>query len=1193
MQVLFYINAKWKWFAILHLLVYQTVAIPTTEHLLHGSQYRWAASEPYRQQSRETATGSLHSRRPSSDPAPKQGTGSSTSKSSPTFMNVTEDPDYSHLFLVAGYIFPDDVPFDELTRGNPWRHADERSPDQWDSQEMAKYNITIAQLGVGFNWDGTSESIQKRGSKGVSINKVSGWTKFKDWVMGWRIGHFKGKRPKQFAHLALKSSEIRIIEVPIEVPVEKTRWRTRTRTRTEVIYTERGQARVAHAVSNFHRATGEGPLPVERIPHNPGNTHWQTTGERPFDAGYFADNEGSQESPIRSTQPDQQKVYEAQQEHEKSSYQHDKKIDMSEQKTLENKHEIQKSAHVEVQERTEAKTATGNAEKYEAKAAELDKQKPRPRILIDKYLEDAKKERARDREANQRGDQAKQKTTELKQEGKLLDEASTNLKSGSEQLNNQAAGIGEAQKSLNAGNVNEANSKLEVAREHGQQASVSDKRATSKINEAAVRKQDRVQQQRPNPESQPSTDQEKADKQKADKEKADREKTDRAKADREKADREKADREKADREKADREKADKQKADREKADREKADKQKADKQKADKEKADREKTDNGKVGKDKPKPESPPDGPPATPGEVTEVERAVSRASQLESEITRMHQVIATDNANAEAAGPRIAELQRQTADLRAQHDRLQQEYRRAPDMEKMRISGEKRAVTARLEDTRLNIFHEQRVIENNKEYHGHHQDELTGYQNEQAKVKSKLDRMNPKAVKSVKDAHMTSATKLGGEIEAIEARMLQTCSVTTRSWTQSGVRYIQRVTNTAGPSAREKAAKTELIDLFKKRQASRLERAGIRTALYKADSAAALNFDVEYYPKNAAKGFYPSAGESGILDLGIAEGIPLTVDNDGRLVRPKSPMMDHDGQGTRFNEMKVKQWERFKELHPEADVPEPKIGGLDGADEPDVLRHKQAVRARMKFGDLWNPDGHVLEAFKTKDAMYLRHPTGKVFSSPLEGSTASLQRVFRLVDAVPEGAVEIAAGARLITTGTRMTATVARGLTAAGVVLIPIAEVAVALVTGIMVVMQAVSTVQQIADGHYGQAAIDLYIAVNETVDPTFAAIMMVYHVTKFIVDFAQKKHREHKCHDALNEEYKTEYKKKCGWRPHHVPTRKKMWSVKAFECKYYTEKDYKKAHLLTHHGWEKLPQMPQYAASHPIQHGKKPCQE
>ncbi|OQN99904.1 hypothetical protein B0A48_14109 [Cryoendolithus antarcticus] len=1176
MQVLFYINAKWKWFAILHLLVYQTVAIPSTEHLLHGSQYRWAASEPYRQQPRETATGSLHSRRPSSDPAPKQGTGSSTSKSSPTFMNVTEDPDYTHLFLVAGYIFPDDAPFDELTRGNPWRHADERSPDRWDSQEMAKYNISIAQLGVGFNWDGTSESIQKRGSKGVSINKVSGWTKFKDWIMG-------------------------IIEVPIEVPVEKTRWRTRTRTRTKVIYTERGQARVADAVSNFHRATGEGPLPVERIPHNPGNTHWQTTGERPFDAGYFADNEGSQESPIRSTQPDQQKVYEAQQEHEKSSYQHDKKIEMSEQKTLENKHEIQKSEHAEVQERTQAKTATGNAEKYEAKAAELDKQEPRPRTLIDKYLEDAKKERARDREANQRGDQAKQKTTELKQEGKLLDEASTNLKSSSEQLNNQGAGIGEAQKSLNAGNVNEANSKLEVAREHGQQASVSDERATSKINEAAVRKQDRVQQQRPNPESQPSTDQEKADKQKADKEKADREKTDRAKADKEKTDKERVDRERVDREKADREKAD----------REKADKQKADKQKADKEKADREKTDNEKVGKDKPKPESPPDGPPATPGEVAEVERAVSRASQLESEITRMHQVIATDNANAEAAGPRIAELQWQTADLRAQHDRLQQEYRRAPDMEKMRISGEKRAVTARLEDTRLNIFHEQRVIENNKEYHGHHQDELTGYQNEQAKVKSKLDRMNPKAVKSVKDAHMTSATKLGGEIEAIEARMLQNLQrhneVMDTIWRQihpDGDQYRRAIgqgkTLTAAQArewdavqAREKAAKTELIDLFKKRQASRLERAGIRTALYKADPAAALNFDVEYYPKNAAKGFYPSAGESGILDLGIAEGIPLTVDNDGRLVRPKSPMMDHDGQGTRFNEMKVKQWERFKELHPEADVPEPKIGGLDGADEPDVLRHKQAVRARMKFGDLWNPDGHVLEAFKTKDAMYLRHPTGKVFSSPLEGSTASLQRVFRLVDAVPEGAVEIAAGARLITTGTRMTATVARALTAAGVVLIPIAEVAVALVTGIMVVMQAVSTVQQIADGHYGQAAIDLYIAVHEMVDPSFAAIMLLYHVTRFIVDYAQKKHREHKCHDALNEEYKTEYKKKCGWRPHHVPTRKKMWSVKAFECKYYTEKDYKKAHLLKQDGWDRLPQMPQFAASHPIQHGKKPCQE
>ncbi|KAK6438576.1 hypothetical protein LTR95_005214 [Oleoguttula sp. CCFEE 5521] len=1194
MQVLLYINVKWKWLAILHLLVYQTVAIPTTDHLLSGSEYRWAASEAYRQQFREKASGSLHSRQTSSGPVPDQGTSTSTPEPSSTFEGSPDNFTFTHGFPATFYIVPNDAPYEDLSKGKMWRYTNESAYDRWWSQEFSKYNITIAPVMITFNEDGAPHIVSKRGFKEIGFRISNGWDRFGSWLNSMFTWKNSGKRLKRNADIIVRQSEVRIIEREIVETVRGGAPARFRKTETELIYTKRGAKRLADVVSDFRATTGEGPVPIERVPHHAGgantgspNTGAPNTGAFPegtsdIDTGYFADNEGSRETPIRSTQPEQQRIYEGKQQHEKAAHRHAKLSKHVQQKVGSTQESINKNDEIVQQKIVEESTASENAAKAESE-------------------DEGKRLREKAGKASTERYQVQQEITELRKEEKMLQEARTDLKQEGEQLSKQRGAFNQAQELLNSGDVEQSKAKLEVAQDHGKKAARYADASTQTVDKVDSRQQIR----------RPSVNENNGDVEKGP---TNAEETKEQEAERKKQEDEAR--------KKQEDEARKKQEDRARK------KQEVEARRKAQEEAERNKS----------KPGDHPEGPPPSAEELAEAHRAVSRAAQLPHEIEGMQNMIAGDAANTEAALARLPDLQRQAAELQAEHHRLQLEWDRAPDDVKVRTAGEKRAVLDRWQEMTQKVAAEQELVDHYSFWNEEHQKELTGFREEAARVKTEVGEFNERTLRTVTDARMASALHVSGEIAAIEAEyrpnLQRARELYERRWngihpeaeplmTAANDRVItpEQSQRLEALQAEEMRINQESLKLAEGRIGFDTRRTDALNRLYEVDPAARTKLVTDFVPSDAPDGMFPKPSEA-TPPWTLADFKPQkTKLPGGGLVRMENGMMLLQGESNHFDLLQVHQGD---ELHPHPNLPDssPPTGGSkkgkgkipkvptkpdnfwmkqqgashelldhlsDGTYDVDVARTQDQVKKRMGWDYGWNPERYSVKTYEANGRSYIKTGGGRVFQGAVRGPSSKAPNwIFRLIKGgLPVGAVEVPMAGVL---GKVLTS---QGFAATQAIGMPAAKIAVGIVTGILVVVQVASLVKDIRDGHYGHAALDAVLGAISFYSWQAGLLILAVQAIIWVGTAIAKKIREHHCHDALNDEYKTEYAKKCGWRPDHVPTRKKMWSVKAFECKYHTEKDYKKAHLLTHHGWEKLPQMPQYAASHPIQHGKKPCQE
>ncbi|OQN95959.1 hypothetical protein B0A48_17902 [Cryoendolithus antarcticus] len=482
-----------------------------------------------------------------------------------------------------------------------------------------------------------------------------------------------GKRLKRRADIIVKQSEFRIIEQEIvETVGGGATARIRT-TQTELIYTKRGARRLADVVSDFRATTGEGPVPIERVPHHAGvsdtrtpktgapdtgapNTGTPNTGapdtgapdtgapnngaphpgapnagtpntgapdtgipaEGPseLDTGYFADNEGSQESPIRSTQPDQQRIYEEKQAQQKAAHRHAKKLKHIHQKEGSTKKSITKNEERVQQKAQEESTATEDTTKAQTE-------------------DDARRLREKAGKASAEKTQVQQENTELRTDEGMLDEARTDLKQEGEQLSAERGALNEAQESLDTGDVEKSKAKLEVAQDHGKRAARYADASTQIVEKVDSRQQSR----RPSIAESPSdvdkgpTD---ADELKKQEDEARRKQDEEA------------------RKKQDNEARKKQDDEPRKKQDDESRKKQVDAQRTAQEEAERNKS----------KPSDHPEGPAPSAEELAKAHHAVSRDAQLPHEIKGMQNMIAADAANAEAARARIPDLERQAAEL-------------------------------------------------------------------------------------------------------------------------------------------------------------------------------------------------------------------------------------------------------------------------------------------------------------------------------------------------------------------------------------------------------------------------------------------------------------------------------------------------------------------------------------------------
>nr|OQO24424.1 hypothetical protein B0A51_09098 [Rachicladosporium sp. CCFEE 5018] len=1220
MQVFSYINVKWKWLAILHLLVYQTVAVPTTDHLLSGSKYRWAASEAYRQQCREKATGSLHAQQTSSDPVPDQSTSNSTSQSIPPFESTPYNQTFTHGFPVTLYVVPNDAPYDELSNGNMWRYANEPAYDRWTSQEFSKYNITIATVMITFNEDGSPQIIAKRGFKELGFRISNGWDRFGSWLNSMFTWKNSGKRLKRNPDIIVRQSEFRIIEREIVETVGGGAPARFRKTETELIYMKRGARRLADVVSDLRATTGEGPVPIERVPHHTGtsntgapNTGAPNTGAFPegtseIDSGYFADNEGSRETPIRSTQPEKQRIYEGKQEHERATHKHAKKSKQVQQKESSTQKSIKKNDEIVQQKAVEESTASEKAAKAETE-------------------DDGKRLREKAGKASTGKNQVQQETTELRKEEGMLQEARTDLKQEGEQLFDERGALNEAQKSLDSGDVERSKAKLEVAQDHGKKAARYADASTQTVEKVDSRQQSRrpfIAENTGDVDKGPTADED----------------TKKQEAERKKQDAERKTQEDEARKKQEDEARNAQDNEARKKQDDKARKNQDEAQRKAKEEAER----------NKPKPGDHPEGSPPSAEELAEAHRAVSRDAQLPHEIEGMQNMIAGDAANAEAARARLPDLQRQATELQAEHQRLQLEWNRAPDDVKMKTAGEKRAVQDRWRDITHKAAAEQEIVDHYSFWDKEHQKEFAGFRGEAARVKTELGKFNERTLRTVTDARMASALPLSTEIAAIEAEYVPNLQrareLYERLWNgihpeaellmtaaNNGVMSPEQSQRFQALKAEEGRIIKESLGLAEGRIGIDARRADALARLNKVDPATHAKHVPNFVPADAPDGMFPKPSEA-TPPWTLSDFKPQqTKPGGGNLVEMVDGMMLITGESNHFDRLEVHKGSELQK-HPNSpgsaldpaggppgggrDPPTGKGKGKgkipkvrtkpdnfwtnkqgasqelldhlsDGTYDVDVARTQDQVKKRMRWDRGWNPERYSVKTFEANGRSYIKTGGGHIFQGAAKSpSSRAPNWIFRLVKGgLPAGAVEVPMAGVL---GKVLTS---QGFAAIRAIGMPAAKIAVGLVTGILVVVQVYSLVKDIQEGHYGKAALDAVLAAISFYSWQAGLLILAVQAVIWIGTAIAKKIREHHCHDALNDEYKAAFFKKCGHRPEHVPTRKKMWSVKAFQCHLNKKKDYERADLVHGKGWDRLPQMPEYAASHPIQHGKKPCQE
>ncbi|OQN95960.1 hypothetical protein B0A48_17903 [Cryoendolithus antarcticus] len=527
----------------------------------------------------------------------------------------------------------------------------------------------------------------------------------------------------------------------------------------------------------------------------------------------------------------------------------------------------------------------------------------------------------------------------------------------------------------------------------------------------------------------------------------------------------------------------------------------------------------------------------------------------------------------------------------------------------------------------------EKELVDHHSFWDKEHRKELAGYREEAARVKTELEKFNERTLRTVTDARMASALPLSTEIAAIEAEYAPNLQRARELSANNGVMNSEQFQRFEALKAEEGRIIKESLGLAEGRIGNYARRADALANLNKVDPAAHANHVPNFIPPDAPEGMFPKPSEA-TPPWTLSDFKPQqTKPGGGSLVEMVDGMMLITGESNHFDRLEVhKGSEVQKHPHSPGSALDPAGGPSGGGRDPptgkgkgkgkvpkvrtmpdnfwmkkqgasqelldhlrdgtydiDVARTQDQVKRRMRWDRGWNSERYSVETFEANGRSYVKTGGGHVFQGGARSPSSKAPNwIFRLVKGgLPAGAVEVPMAGVL---GKALTS---QGFAATRAIEIPAAKIAVAIVTGILVVVQVYSPVKDIQEGHYGKAALDAVLAAISFYSWQAGLLILAIQGMIWTGTAIAKKIREHHCHDALNDEYKAAFFKECGHRPEHVPTRKKMWSVKAFQCHLNKKKDYERADLVHGKGWDRLPQIPEYAASHPIQHGKKPCQE
>ncbi|OQN99986.1 hypothetical protein B0A48_14191 [Cryoendolithus antarcticus] len=159
-----------KSLAVLYLLIYETIALPTGTHLLENtsSQFLWAASDAHRQHFGGQAAATLHSREapaaPVLKPVPISSPSSSGSRVATSADQSSRHPACTHLELVNVYFVANDAARDKITGGNHVRSM--FNTTAWSEEALETTNHTITPLALcitDVNGTRTAHLLMERG----------------------------------------------------------------------------------------------------------------------------------------------------------------------------------------------------------------------------------------------------------------------------------------------------------------------------------------------------------------------------------------------------------------------------------------------------------------------------------------------------------------------------------------------------------------------------------------------------------------------------------------------------------------------------------------------------------------------------------------------------------------------------------------------------------------------------------------------------------------------------------------------------------------------------------------------------------------------------------------------------------------------------------------------------------------------